>query len=139
MRAIWYNIEVASQENTDISSGYVCVVWDKGSSVMDFDHRLYQHIMHYEMTAWPVKLIASHICCSPSFIFRLVKPILLALTDKRTRTRTNFHNCPEDRLLEALSSYGILKDMLPVEMGGTIELNMYEWIAHRRAAELEEL
>ena len=65
MRAIWYNIEVASQENTDISSGYVCVVWDKGSSVMDFDHHLYQHIMHYEMTAWPVKLIASHICCVP--------------------------------------------------------------------------
>lgn len=139
MRAIWYNIEVASKENTDISSGYVCVVWDKGSSVMDFDHQLYQKLMHYEMTAWPVKLIATHICSSPSLIFRMVKPILLALTDKRTRTRTNFHNLSGEGLLEALSSYGIMKDMLPVEMGGPIEVNMLEWIAQRRATELEEL
>jgi len=114
-------------------------VWDKGSTLWDFDHCVYQQIMYFEMNAWPIKLISSHICCTPSFILRIIKPILFALTDKRTRARTNLHNVPESEVLEVLSKYGILRDMLPTEMGGSIELNTYEWIAQRRAAELEEL
>jgi hypothetical protein len=32
-----------------------------------------------------------------------------------------------------------MKDMLPTQMGGTIELSQSEWIANRRAVELEEI
>lgn len=160
-----------AQQSTDIGSGYVCVVWDKGSSVWDFDQKVYRKLMEYEMNAWPVKLVSSHICCTPSYILRIIKPskyhvlcglffvplaslcspmrprfycrpilpVLFAFTDKRTRTRTNLHDVPESQLLKTLSEFGIRREMLPTEMGGTIQLNAYEWMAERRAIELEEL
>ena len=128
-----------ANENKNIGSGYVCVVWDKNSSFADFDYKVYERIMYYEMNAWPAKLIASHICCTPSFVLRMVKPILFALTDKKTRTRTSLHGVPDIDILGVLSGYGIIEDMLPTEMGGTIELKPSEWIANRRASEMEEI
>jgi hypothetical protein len=54
------------------------------------------------------------------------------LNDKRTRV-----DVPDSQLLGILSDYGILKEMLPTKMGGTVQLNQAEWIANRRAAEPE--
>jgi hypothetical protein len=59
--------------------------------------------------------------------------------DKRIRSRTLFHDVPESQIVDILSSYGILKEMLPTEMGGTVRLNQAEWMASRRAAEREEI
>jgi hypothetical protein len=46
---------------------------------------------------------------------------------------------PDSQVLGELSEYGILEGMLPTEMGGTLELNHPEWIANRRALELEDM
>jgi hypothetical protein len=59
--------------------------------------------------------------------------------DKRIRSRTLFHDVPESQIVDILSSYGILKEMLPTEMGGTVRLNQAEWMASQRAAESEEI
>lgn len=65
--------------------------------------------------------------------------ILMALKTKTTRCRTLFHDVPESEILKVLSNYGILPDMLPMEMGGSVVLNQPEWIANRWAVELEEI
>jgi hypothetical protein len=49
------------------------------------------------------------------------------------------HDVSENEIVHALSEYGISREMLPTEMGGTVELNPTEWIAQRRAAEMEEI
>jgi hypothetical protein len=49
------------------------------------------------------------------------------------------HDVAETEILEVLSQYGLEKAMLPTLMGGTVELNLEEWIANRRAVEMEEL
>lgn len=49
------------------------------------------------------------------------------------------HNVPDSEITQVLSCYGILQSMLPSEMGGSLELNQGEWIANRRAAELQEI
>lgn len=59
-------------------------------------------------------------------------------TDKRARARTMFHNVPESKIVEKMSTYGILGSMLPTEMGGEIEFSQSEWIEERRVAEMEE-
>jgi hypothetical protein len=77
---------------------------------------------------------------STSAIFdKMIKRITKALMDRHTRSRVLEHDVPESQILDVLSHYGIMKDMLPTEMGGTIELNQAEWIASRRATELEEI
>ena len=80
-----------------------------------------------------------HICCAPVLLVRLLKPIMKALMDKDARARLIFHDCPESGILDALSEYGIEKHMLPTEMGGLVQLDQTEWIAHRRAIEMEEI
>lgn len=139
LRAVWYTIEVMAQANKDIGSGYVCVVRDTHSSPANFDRKVFERMLYYEMNAWPVKLIAAHVCCPPSIILRIVKPILFALTDKKTRTRTKLHDVAEDEIPEVLSTYGIMKNMLPIELGGATEFKLKEWIETRRAEELEEI
>jgi hypothetical protein len=81
----------------------------------------------------------THICCPDLAVLRFVKPILYALLDRTHRSRLVLHNVAESEILEVLSRYGLDKAMLPTQMGGTVELNLEEWIANRRAVEMEEL
>jgi len=64
---------------------------------------------------------------------------MMALKTKSTRHRTLFHDVPASEILDTLAGYGIIKGMVPTEMGGTVVLNQQEWIANRWAAELEEI
>jgi hypothetical protein len=139
LRAIWYVIEVLAQTNTDIRSGVVAIVWDKDFTIWDYDDRLNERMAYFDMKCWPVKLIATHICCPPWFMVKIVKPILYALINKHARSRIMFHDIPESQVLDVLADYGILKDMLPTEMGGTARLDQAEWIASRRAVDLGEI
>ena len=86
-----------------------------------------------------MRAMATHVCCPPRIMVLLLKPAFLALMSKEDRSRKKFHDVPESEILKSLSGYGILKDMLPPEMGGHVELDQTEWIAMRRAMELEEL
>lgn len=58
---------------------------------------------------------------------------------KGARSRSIMHDVPEDAIVEVLSHYGIFKNILPTEMGGSLEMNQADWLAHRRAVELEEI
>lgn len=132
-------IEVTSKENDDIGSNYVHIVWDKNSTVLDYDRDVSESSARYEMTSWPVRVSCYHICGSSRFKFAIIKPIFFFLTDKRARCRTIFHDVPEEKLIETLSEYGILGSMLPAEMGGSLNFEQSEWIEHRRAIEMEEI
>jgi hypothetical protein len=132
-------LEVISQENTDIQSGYAMIVWDKEFTIWDFDRRLYERMTYFDMNCWPVKKYATHVCLPSWITVNIIKPILYNLIDKNARSRILFHYVPESQILDVLSNYGILKKMLPTEMGGTVWLNQAEWIANRRAAELGEI
>lgn len=71
---------------------------------------------------------------------RILKPIVYALADKRARSRAVIHDVSESETLgKNLASFGILKDMLPTEMGGSLKLDLPEWMENRRAVELEEI
>jgi hypothetical protein len=129
-----------ASENNESSSGLVVVGWLKDFTMWDWDHNLYLDGMAYfDRTSWPVKVIACHLCCPPWIMVNVIQPLLNAVCDKRLRERKQEHNVHESQILSVLSPYGIMKDMLPTEMGGTIELNQSEWIANRRATELEEI
>ncbi len=130
---------MASRANKDIDSGVVELVWDKHSTVWEYDHSLYKQLLEFEASCWPCRFDCYHVCCTPKFIVRVVFPIVSALQSKRCRTRSVWHDVPELEILSALSEYGITGDMLPTEFGGSIQLNPSEWIAHRRAMEMEEI
>jgi hypothetical protein len=53
------------------------------------------------------------------------------MLDKRNLAHIVVHDVPESQLLDVLSDYGIHKELLPTEMGGTVKLD--------QAAELIEI
>ena len=132
-------VEVLAQENNDIQSGIVLVIWDKNTSINDYDRRLYDLYARFEADCWPVKVLAVHICSPSIFGFHFAKPMIYALVDTRIRSRMVIHDVPDSQIFQNLSSYGILKHMLPAEMSGTVQLNPSNWIATRRVAELREI
>ena len=132
-------MEGTAQENADVQRGSVLIVWEKDITVWDYDQKLYDRSLHFSKNCWPVKRLATHICCPPWIDVKLFKPILFALMDKHTRSRVLHHDVPESQLLDVLSDYGILREVLPTEMGGTLRFDQAEWIASRRAVELGEI
>lgn len=140
LRAVWYTIEVAAREKEqDIESGVVEIIWDRDSTVWDYDSQVYSRWTDFETHCWPIQIIAFHACLPPPFILRLIYPIMMALTDKRARARTIVHDVPESSIIEVLSSYGILKRMLPTQIGGDLVIDQTQWITDRRVAEMEEI
>lgn len=159
----------AHEKQQDIEGGIVEIVWDKESTVWDYgetnsrhvvaylithpgtniprtycihalsDSQVYSRWTYFETHAWPTKITAFHVCLPPPFILRIIFPIMMALTDKRARARTMIHNVPESDIIEVLSSYGILKHMLPTVIGGDLAFDQIQWIINRRVAEMEEL
>jgi hypothetical protein len=63
--------------------------------------------------------------------------ILEAVIGKRAQSRTMILDAPNSEILDVLSSYGILEDMLLTEMGVTVQYKQSEWPAKRIAAEME--
>ena len=107
-------------------------------TMWDYDHGLYAQMIYFNKTCWPVKIVAAHLCFPPWIFRKLIKPIINAMLDKHFRSCIVIHDVPESEILDVLSSYGIQKDMLPTKLGGNILLDQAEWIARRRAAELED-
>lgn len=138
MRAMWYTIEVTASENTHISGGIVQCVWFAGATIWDYD-KVYDQMADYFSNCFPIKILASHLCCPPKVITRFVQPIVHSFMSKEFRARTLTHDVSESDILPVLLSYGITPDMLPVAMGGSVILDQAGWMATRRATEMEQL
>jgi hypothetical protein len=140
MRAIWYNVELAGAECLGTSSsGFVFIGWHKNATIWDFTRKVIGTLAVYEKSALPIRFDAAHGFCASNFIIRTMSPLVLTLMDARGRSRYKIHDIPENDAAVDLSSYGISKEMLPTEMGGSVVLDQQEWIANRRALEMEEL
>lgn len=134
---MWYIAEVAASENTNVRSGVVEVSWLADASLWEYDPRVFDRLFTYLQNYWPIRTIASHICCPPKIDARFLLPVLIALVDRFTRSRIQMHDVPPSEIISSLAPYGITKEMLPKQMGGSIELFPSEWIANRRAVEME--
>jgi hypothetical protein len=136
---MWCVTEVLSQANKNIASGVVMIVCDKDFKIWRYDGKLCERMTYFDMNCWPVKIVARHVFVAPWFVVNVIKPIRFALIDKETRSRIKIHDVPESQILDTLSGYGIRKEALPTDMGGSITLEQAEWIADHRALELDEI
>lgn len=132
-------MEVAAEDCTGSESGCVLIGWDLKATIFDFPRQVYDRFIEFEKSCLPIRFVAVHTCCPTSIIIKIMRPVLMSLTDKRTRSRLLLHDVPVSEIVTVLSAFGILPEMLPSVMGGTVELNQLEWIADRRAAELQEI
>jgi hypothetical protein len=139
VRAFWYLMEVFIDESGCDGSGFVTIVWDLNTTIYDYDSKVSDKIVYLFRQCFPLKTMPTHICCAHPLLVRILKPLMKALMNKETRQRFLVHSARPDGILGVLSEYGIPPEVLPAEMGGAIQLDQSEWIATRRAIEMEEI
>lgn len=105
----------------------------------DYDSKVSDKMVYLCRHCLPIKVMPTHICCAHPLLVRILKPLMKALMNKEARQRFLMHSARPHAILGVLSQYGILPEMLPTEMGGAIQLDQIEWIATRRAIEMEEI
>ena len=146
-------------------SGFVVLDWLKNATLFDFgtyelvllcvcssyitaltngfepsvDRHVFLPIIYLCNNCWPIRPLPGHTCCPPKILVWLFKPIAFAMQGKELRTRNTMHDVPSEKVAESLLPFGITKEMLPVHMGGSLQLNPSDWIAKRRAMEMEEI
>ena len=131
---------MAVEGNSDIGCSIVGVAWDKGSTIWDYDQKVFDTVLSCLRYAWPIRCAAIHVCCPPICMVRFAFPVIrAAVMDKWLRSRFEIHDVPECEIVQVLAEYGIQSDMLPTHIGGKVQLNQLEWIANRRAIEMEEI
>lgn len=126
---------VAQEGKNGAMSEIIMLIWAKDTTIWDYDHKFDSGMYALERDCLPVSLSACHVCCPPFLTAFVIRPICFALQDKRAHERTLIHDVSPTQILTVLAEYGILKDMLPTFMGGTIELNQSEYIANRESEE----
>jgi len=132
-------VEVIVQESGCNHDNFISIVWDKDTTIWDYDYFFHSRVIDYYRSCWPVRGHPTHLCSPPKLILKILKPIVFALLSKEARLRILVHDASESELLEILSHYGIEKYMLPTQMGGTVHLDLVEWVASRRAIEMEDV
>ena len=134
IRVMFYFYEVYMQ-HPNASKGYVCLLWWRGSRLWDFDPILFRRFAHLDNEVMPVFLRAVHQLGLSPVVQYFLLPWHFAIYVKRVRTRvsTIWRYATDQDRVSALSSYGIPKEVVPVEMGGACKFNYSEWLATRRA------
>jgi hypothetical protein len=140
LRVLWYMLELISEKTTDSSSGFILLMWDGDTSIADFDLKLFEHASRLECSrCYPVKALTNHLCSLTYFVRKIMKPIVFAVMTKEARARTLVHDDENSNYVGVLSQFGITREMLPIEMGGTVRLDQRQWMVERRAIELDEI
>lgn len=133
IRAMWYMFE-ATLEYPEARRGVVLLAWSKNLTLWNIDRKLTLAMFELENEVFPLKLRAIHSCRPPSVLLHFFKPIVLAILGKRFRPRWLVHMEEGSELANVLQGFGIDKDTLSSEMGGTLNFNHNIWLNERQAA-----
>ena len=136
IRYAFYNQEILAQ-HPNAAKGVVRFNWYKQSTMLDTDRTFEWTVTDLQNRAFPVPAVATHSFCLPMLVRRLLAPISLAQLDKNTRARCVIHHVKESQVVDALSEYGIRKEVIPREMGGDCDYSHSQYLADRRAIEAE--
>lgn len=123
-------------EHPNASEGYVRIVSGVGTTAWDLDGNVYRAYFHLIKNALPVSSRAMHMVCLPEEVSMIWKSAAPSF-NKEFRSRLLIHDVPQSQVVETLAEYGISKDVLPVDLGGTCEFDLGDWLSDRRNFERE--
>lgn len=133
VRAIWYTMHAVLEDEQTQRFGIVTIVFPKNAKISQFDRQLENAIVASVKGLLPVRMSAFHVC-QPPIYSRLIWPIVKIFLGERLRKRVQVHGGSQEVVLDKLARFGLSKDVLPSELGGTVELDHDLWSRDLRAA-----
>jgi hypothetical protein len=135
-RAVWYFINASlEQDETVQQHGMIFLAWPHHAKFAQYDRGLTKLVFGSIQGALPTRLSAIHFCQPPAW-FHIVFPIMKLFMTDRTKKRIKAHYGSTAEIVAKLEPFGLSKDDLPEQLGGTIQLDVVKWLEQRRAAGL---
>ena len=83
----------------------------------------------------PIHMRSGHICQpSPTFYYAIY-PVLRMFMGRKWRLRTRLHYGDREAVLRELDTYGLPRQRLPTDIGGTYVLNLPRWVGKQSMKE----
>ena len=135
-RALFYIAEQAIL----LPSSRKGIVWlsaDLNTTIWKYDRRLDQVVIDFEEEYMPMEIQSIHVCSVQGYLWRLLKPVILACFSRRTRERLRIHLSSDGDITDILQGYGIDRSALPSILGGEIDADeIYgRWLKDRGLAQ----
>mmetsp|Transcript_13074 Transcript_13074/g.30430 ORF Transcript_13074/g.30430 Transcript_13074/m.30430 type:complete len:173 (-) Transcript_13074:1121-1639(-) len=137
VRAVWYVLHAAIEDETTQKLGVIFVAYPKHTKSSELDFKLNRMVTDSLQGCVPLR-VSKILICKPPRIFAAVWPIVRAFLPDRVKKRVAVHGGTDEKLMQQLEKYKLTKEMLPTELGGTIELDHAKWVSERKQKEERE-
>jgi hypothetical protein len=121
-------------EDPAARNGIVALSCFVQTTLWDYDRRFERDFFNMERFFIPVKFCGIHCGAVHDLIARILKPIGFAHMSKEMRVRAVVTPLKDEALAASLEKYGLHKEAIPIEMGGTCQYSHCDWLAKRRSA-----
>ena len=134
-RTYWYVTHAALDDNERAQKyGVIFMASPRNVQFHQFDRPLSKLMVSSLTGAIPLRLAAAHVLRPPTF-FSIIFGIIKLFMPKRMVQRIQIHTGTFEETLQKLENqYGITKDMVPEDAGGTLVLDHEGWLESRRKA-----
>eukprot|EP00566_Odontella_aurita_P008295 CAMPEP_0113560844 /NCGR_PEP_ID=MMETSP0015_2-20120614/19655_1 /TAXON_ID=2838 /ORGANISM="Odontella" /LENGTH=651 /DNA_ID=CAMNT_0000462591 /DNA_START=1268 /DNA_END=3220 /DNA_ORIENTATION=- /assembly_acc=CAM_ASM_000160 len=134
IRVFWYLIHIATENPVVRRRGVVFIIYPRHGAWHQFDPPLFRSLFALGFKYMCPVGRSIHLC-HPDSMFHIINPILKLLFGDRLRKRFKVHYGTDEAVLSSLEEFGLLRDILPSELGGQVRLNQVQWISDRMVRE----
>ena len=135
IRAFWYVLHSALERTTAQQHGILVLVDPQRASITQFDSSIGKLFGGAMSGVLPLRLSGIHILYPPYFV-SMVLPIVKMFMPERMQKRIRFHS--KNVIPTLTQDFGLTPDILPKEIGGTLDWNHAAWLEERRSQEQKE-
>mmetsp|Transcript_2840 Transcript_2840/g.6577 ORF Transcript_2840/g.6577 Transcript_2840/m.6577 type:complete len:604 (+) Transcript_2840:136-1947(+) len=132
--ALLYLLEIFIEDPDLRRRGVVSIIDGSTTQRNSFSGKLKRYSNLLESVV-PIRFRAFHLCYPSPVFFYLIIPVMKRFLPRSFRLRMKIHYGSEAKVLADLENYCLPKDRLPVELGGSVVLDMQQWVMDRLALE----
>lgn len=136
LRYVMYMAHKALEDITTQQKGILFVVFPKNCTLRRFDRRMEGMMIETMNGCFPMRVSAVHVCQPPA-LTQMIWPIFKIMLSKRMAKRIRFYFGSSNKVLKNLAECGLMKDVLPSEIGGNVVLDHDDWLEEQRLFEDE--
>ena len=134
-QALWYLLEVCVKDPAVRRAGVVIVADGRNLQKKHYSRKM-KLLVQVMGSVMPVRVRGIHLCYPSKVAYFVMYPVLKQILGRHFRLRFKMHFGTQQKVLRDLAEgYCLPIDRLPVEFGGTITLNMDQFLANRIALE----
>lgn len=132
VRALWYVMHAALEDEETQKKGFVIIADPRNAKISQTDTKMDKLNIESIRGCIPARVAAMHLCHMPIF-FSIIFPVIKVFLGARLRQRIRLHSGSVEHVLKRLEVFGLTRDKLPEQLGGTYNLDHEKWLADRRA------